>query len=104
MAHNKKLSSKDSIRRENLDASENEISPERPWKILNCYRCECEGHCAVDCMSKIPDERRRSGYEELHATDVVDLDTQETSGSDYAVNLPCDLGPVEPSLQYKFIK
>ena len=38
MAHNKKLSNKDLIRRgENLDVSENEKSPERPRKILNCY-------------------------------------------------------------------
>ena len=54
MAHNKKLSSKDLIRRgENLDVSENERSPERPRKILNCYRCRGEGHCAVDCLSKV---------------------------------------------------
>ena len=42
---------------------------------------------------------------ETHATDVVDLDSsQETSGPCYAVNLPSDLDPVEPSLQCKFIK
>ena len=61
MAHNKKLSSKDSIRRgENLNVDENERSPERLRELLNCYHCRGEGHRAVDCISKIPDGRRRS--------------------------------------------
>ena len=39
MAHNKKLSSKDSTRiGENLNFVENERSPERPRGLLNCYR------------------------------------------------------------------
>ena len=59
MTHNERLSSKDSIRRgQNLNVDENERSPDKPKKLLNCYRCGGEEHHAVDCMSKIPDRRR----------------------------------------------
>ena len=66
MAHNKKLSSKNAIGRgENLNVDESERSPERPRELLKCYRCRREGHRAVDCMSKIPDGRRRSGDQRI---------------------------------------
>ena len=62
MAHDKTLSSKNAIgRRENLNVDESERSPERTREFLNCYRYGGEGHCAVECMSKIPDGRCRSG-------------------------------------------
>ena len=62
MAHNKKLSSKDSIwRGENLNVDASERSPKRLREVLNCYHCGGEGHRAVDCMSKMPDGRRRRG-------------------------------------------
>ena len=62
MAHNKKLSGKNSIGRgENLSVDENERSPERPRELLNCCRRGGEGHRALDCMSKISHGRRRSG-------------------------------------------
>ena len=60
MAHNKKLCSKNAIRGENLIIDEKERSLERPTEFLNCYRCEGEGHRAVECMSKIPDGPCRS--------------------------------------------
>ena len=62
MAHNKKLTRKNAIGRdENLNVDESERRPERPMEFFNCYRCGGEGHRAVECMSKIPDGRRRSG-------------------------------------------
>ena len=62
MALNKKLSSKKLIRRgEILNVDENERSPERPRKLLNCYRCGGEGYRTVDCKLKMPDGRCRSG-------------------------------------------
>ena len=61
MAHHKKLSSKNAIGRgENLNVDESERSLESPRELLNCYRCGGEEHRAVDCMSRIPDGRRRS--------------------------------------------
>ena len=66
MAHNKNLSSKDLIRKgENLDVGGSKRRPERRTKILICYRCGSEGHREVDCMSKMPDGRRRSGDQRI---------------------------------------
>ena len=106
MAHNKKLSSKNAIGRgENLNVDKSERSPERPGKLLNCYRCGGEGQRAMNCMSKIPDGCQRSGDRRILCSDVVDLDTKRaTAASGYPVGLPHDLDPVEPSLQCKFIE
>ena len=105
MAHNKKLSSKDSIGRgEILNVDENEGSPERPRETLNCYRRGGEGHCAVDCMSKILDRRRRSEDRRISCY-RCGLGHEARDCRSRLPSQPArDLDLVEPSLQCKFIE
>ena len=58
MAHNKKLSSSQS-RREGVKNGSRGGNLERPRSALQCFRCGGEGHHATECVSRMPDGRRR---------------------------------------------
>ena len=60
MAHNKKLSSSQS-RREDVKNESRGGNSDRPRSALQCLRCSGEGHRATECVSRMPDGRRREG-------------------------------------------
>ena len=60
MAHNKKLSSSQS-RREDVKNENRGGNSERPCSAVQCFRCGGKGHRATECVSRIPDGRRREG-------------------------------------------
>ena len=60
MAHNKKLSSSQS-RREDVKNGSRGGNSERPRSALQCFQCGGKGHCATECISRMPDGRRREG-------------------------------------------
>ena len=60
MAHNKKLSSSQS-RQEDVKNGSRGGNSERPRSAVQCFRCGGEGHRATECVSRMPDGRRREG-------------------------------------------
>ena len=60
MARNKKLSSLQS-RRENMKNGSRGGNLERPRSAVQCFRCGGKGHRATECVSRMPDWRRREG-------------------------------------------
>ena len=60
MAHNKKLSSSQS-RREDVKNGSRGGNSDRPRSALQCFRCGGKGHRATECVSRMPDGRRREG-------------------------------------------
>ena len=60
MPHNKKISSSQSRREDVKNGSRGENS-ERSRSALQCFRCGGEGHRAIECVSRMPDGRRREG-------------------------------------------
>ena len=59
-ARNKKLSSSQS-RREDVKNGSRGGNSERPRSAVQCFRCGGEGHRATECVSRMPDGRRREG-------------------------------------------
>ena len=60
MARNKKLSSSQS-RREDVKNGSRGGNSEIPRSALQCFQCGGEGHSATECVSRMPDGRRREG-------------------------------------------
>ena len=60
LAHDKKLSSSQS-RREDVKNRSRRGNSERPRSTVQCFRCGGKRHRATECVSRMPDGRRREG-------------------------------------------
>ena len=109
MAHNKKLSSLQS-RQEDVKNGSIGGNSERALSAMQCFRRGGKGHRSTECVSRMPDGRRREGerYEstkgDFHARSVAVMGMKpEIVALRHAITMHSFPDQTEPSLHHRCI-